>query len=155
MPSRPNVLFTQVSKVEFKEKLLTLEATTVKFEEWQRIEITLPEEKSTTLIRQIHVEILFRELVRRVTTQYQQIGKLNEERVNDVCNHSNVLCGKLCMQHEHRNSICLTGPPTGNTPTNGGALEVSGQPRTETQVLYGCIGRLKFQQRSSVCLNQT
>ena len=143
MPSRPNVLCTQVSKVEFKEKLLTLEATTVKFEEWQRIEITLSEEKSTTLIRQIHGEILFRELVRRVTTQYQQIGKLNEERVNDVCNH------------EHRNSICLTGPPTGNTLTNGGALEVSGQPRNETQVIYGCIGRLKFQQRSSVCINQT
>ena len=92
MPTSPNVLCTQVSNEEFEERLSTLVASTVKFEEWRRIEITLSEGKSTTRIRQVHDEVpteqfcklfkeemaLFREHVRRVTMQYQQICKLKE-----------------------------------------------------------------------------
>ena len=57
MPTSPNVLCTQVSNEEFEERLSTLVASTVKFEEWGRIEITLSEGKSTTRIWQVRDEV--------------------------------------------------------------------------------------------------
>ena len=70
MPTSPNVLCTQMSNEEFDERLSTLVASTVKFEEWRRIEIILSKGKSTTRIRQVHDEV-----------PTQQVSKLFKEEM--------------------------------------------------------------------------
>ena len=71
----------------------------------------------------------------------------NGDRPNDVCNHSNGLCGKRCMLHKRGNPKCILRPSTTLHP-----MPVHWRyPDThKPQAVHCCTGQLKSQQRSSV-----
>ena len=85
--------------------------------------------------------------------EWQGIDITLSEGNSHTANSGRTILQIVCLVHEQGDPKCLVRPLTGSIPPDG-ALELPGQTRTETQVTRDSVGRLKSQQRSSVCLNQ-